>query len=791
MAQQDSMDVTDKFWPELSAGVDIILSKAGEGFETALYVQLYTDVYNFCTALKSWLPGGAYYTPADTSSSVHGSVYGRQLYTRLNDHVTQWMLKVAERAAEHTGDDLLTFYNQEWNKYGDAAKTIHNIFDYLNRHWIQREQEEGNNVCDINTLMFRLWRNNFFMNVRNSLLESVFSLLKRIRGGQVADLNLVKSVVDSFVALGSEDTVYSGNKKMEVYDSYFLKPFIESSKQHYEAEAERVLQEGSIRNYMVWIWDKLLEEDERAVLCLHESSLREFSEALNKVLIGKQRAKLTSEFKPMLEAQEREGLKRLYQLMKRLGESVGLDPLRDIFGDFVKEAGMEAVKKVSSDKDATESIANKSRMFVNALISVHDLYASILRESFESDPGFNKALDHACKEYMNINAICVSPETNAARLLANYCDALLKKGNANTRVAGAAGASSEDNMEQQLSQVICVFRYLKDQDIFQEAYWRFLARRLVNEQSVSSHGEETMISKLKEVSGVDFTSRLTRMFTDITMSREMVEQFNEPGKAQLPFDFDMKVLNTGSWPFKVPDTKLKLPSELDRAVDQYTEFYQSKHNGRRLNWLWQYSKAEIKMFFPKATGSAAKAGYLFQVSTYQLAILLLFNADSGPGTGYDSEDGPTLTFDQIVTATELTKEAVAGELEVFCKARVLNSSADNKISEDASFTLNSGFKSKRLRINLSGLKKPEQKRESNDIQSTINVDRMLNIQAAIVRIMKARKQLSHRELIEATISHIKLFQPQIADIKQAIDKNIDGGYLERDENNRDLYNYLA
>ncbi|KAJ2803086.1 ubiquitin ligase (cullin) of SCF, partial [Coemansia guatemalensis] len=309
------MDEADKIWTGLSAGVEIILNKAGGDIETTLYVQLYTDVYNFCTALKSWLPGGAYYTPADTSSSVHGSVYGRQLYTRLNDHVTQWMTRVAERASEHTGDNLLTFYNREWNKYGDAAKMIHNIFDYLNRHWIQREQEEGNNVCDINTLMFRLWRNNFFMDVRNSLLESVFNLLKRIRGGQVADLNLVKSVVDSFVALGSEDMV-SGSKKMEVYDSYFLKPFIESSKQHYQAEAERVLQEGSIRNYMVWIWDKLMEEDERATQCLHESSLREFSEALNKVLIGKQRAKLSSEFKPMLEAEEREDLKRLYQLMK-------------------------------------------------------------------------------------------------------------------------------------------------------------------------------------------------------------------------------------------------------------------------------------------------------------------------------------------------------------------------------------------------------------------------------------------------------------------------------------------
>ncbi|KAJ2764482.1 ubiquitin ligase (cullin) of SCF, partial [Coemansia nantahalensis] len=183
-------------------------------------------------------------------------------------------------------------------------------------------------------------------------------------------------------------------------------------------------------------------------------------------------------------------------------------------------------------------------------------------------------------------------------------------------------------------------------------------------------------------------------------------------------------------------------------------------------------------------------GYVFTVSTYQLAILLLFNADSGPGTGYGTEQGPALTLAQIMAATEMDQEQVDAEMDVFCKARVLESST-GKVDAAARFALNGGFKSKKLRINLAGLRRPDQKREAGEIKRAVDTDRLVNIQAAIVRIMKARKRLTHRELVETTIAHIKLFQPQISHIKQAIDKLIDAEYLARDESSRDTYNYLA
>ncbi|KAJ1736775.1 ubiquitin ligase (cullin) of SCF [Coemansia sp. Benny D160-2] len=788
----------NKIWEYLVVGLDLILADSNEGLEYKMYMNLYTAVYNFCTSIKSSMDDGALYSSMDPSSVVHGTVYGRDLYMRLNKHITNYMKTIAERSAAHKGDDLLGFYNREWNKYGDSAKLIHNIFSYLNRHWIQREHDEGNSVSDVNSLMLQLWRDRFFMSIHGTLLEAVFNLMKRVRDGQVADINMVKSVADSFVALGSDD-IGAGSKKMEVYDKYFLHPFIEATVQYYSAESERLLQESTIREYMNRVAERIKEEDERAELYLHESSLREFGQALDKVLISKQKANLISEFQPMLTALEGDDLRLLFTLLRRLGESAGLAPLRDIFTTHVRAAGLEAVKQVSDSKAVAEPAAgggqaNEARMFVSALLGVYELYAGLLQEAFSGDPGFSKSLDYACREFVNTNAMCQGATSKASMLLATYCDMILKKGSTATRAAGAEEASDEENLEKCLTQAVCIMRYLKDQDVFQKFYWKFMARRLVNEQSVSEHGEETMISKLKEVCSVDFTSKLTRMFTDVTVGREMTEEFRESltGDYKLPFDFEMKVLHTVSWPLTAPsDTAaLQLPAALGGVVDQYNQFYQKKRDKRKLNWLWQHSKADIKMFFPKAKGASAKVGYQFQVTTYQLAILLLFNAADGPGTGYGSSLGPSLTMPQIVDATGIDEDVVRGELEIFVKARLVNST-NGKVDAASVFSLNPDYKSKRLRLNLAGLKKPEQKREAADTMKAVDVDRSANIQAAIVRIMKARKKLGHRQLVEDTIRQIKLFQAQIDDIKKAIDQLIEREYIERSEESRDIYNYLA
>ena len=62
------------------------------------------------------------------------------------------------------------------------------------------------------------------------------------------------------------------------------------------------------------------------------------------------------------------------------------------------------------------------------------------------------------------------------------------------------------------AQVMIVFKYIEDKDVFQKFYSKMLAKRLVQHMSASDDAEASMISKLKQACGFEYTSKLQRMF---------------------------------------------------------------------------------------------------------------------------------------------------------------------------------------------------------------------------------------------------------------------------------------
>ncbi|KAG8553774.1 hypothetical protein GDO81_003536, partial [Engystomops pustulosus] len=69
-------------------------------------------------------------------------------------------------------------------------------------------------------------------------------------------------------------------------------------------------------------------------------------------------------------------------------------------------------------------------------------------------------------------------------------------------------------------------------------------------------------------------------------------------------------------------------------------------------------------------------------------------------------------------------------------------------------------------------------------------DRQYQIDAAIVRIMKMRKTLSHNLLVSEVYNQLK-FPVKPADLKKRIESLIDRDYMERDKENPNQYNYVA
>jgi cullin 3 len=81
---------------------------------------------------------------------------------------------------------------------------------------------------------------------------------------------------------------------------------------------------------------------------------------------------------------------------------------------------------------------------------------------------------------------------------------------------------------------------------------------------------------------------------------------------------------------------------------------------------------------------------------------------------------------------------------------------------------------------------------SNFIPPAVLEARKNGIEAAIVRIMKARKKLDHNALMSEVTKQISnRFPADATFIKRRIESLIEREYIERDQENRRLYTYLA
>jgi len=403
------------------------------------------------------------------------------------------------------------------------------------------------------------------------------------------------------------------------------------------------------------------------------------------------------------------------------------------------------------------------KAYVDALLAVHGKNHGLVQRAFKGEPGFVASLDKACREFVNRNKACGSSSSKSPELLSKYSDGLLRKSNK---------SAEEDDLENALTRIMTIFRYIEDKDIFQKFYSKMLAKRLIHFASASDEAEGNMISKLKDACGFEYTSKLQRMFGDIAVCKELNDEFkdklaqNEADK-DLYVDFHILVLGTAAWPMTAPTEPMHIPQELLKTYERFLGFYNNKYSGRKLTWLWNLSRNELRTTY---TGQK----YTFQVSSHQSAILLQFN-----------HLGDSVSFEDLKAATKMDDNTLKGNLSLMCKQKVIE-------EKDSNYELNLKFRSKKVRVNLNMPIKSEVKAEAADVQKSVDEDRKLLIQAVIVRIMKSRKTLKHQQLIQEAITQLSTrFNPKVSDIKKAIDTLLDKEYLERVEGQRDTYSYLA
>jgi cullin 3 len=306
-----------------------------------------------------------------------------------------------------------------------------------------------------------------------------------------------------------------------------------------------------------------------------------------------------------------------------------------------------------------------------------------------------------------------------------------------------------------------------------------------------------MVSQLKAECGYQFTSKLEGMFNDMRISKDMREAYNTHKRTSdsesqgKKVDIEVDVLTNGYWPSQnvKPCT---LPPSVQESIERFSKFYLEKHTGRKLSWQTSAGSSDIRATFGTAPNFRR---HDLQVSTYQMCILLLFN------------DKNSLTLGQIRTQTQIPDMELRRHLISLCtpKHRILRKGSKGRgiTSDDDTFTFNVEYTSKLKKVRIPLVKESSVARENagdsaptdvsgSAIPAHVEEDRRHLVEAAVVRIMKARKNSHHNDLIaEVTKQLSTRFVPTPQFIKKRIESLIEREYLERTEHDRRVYMYVA
>jgi cullin 1 len=682
-------------WPEIEAGLKQVYFEKTT-MSRKEYMKLYTEVYNYCTCVpgaqgspRTQSGGRSRRTPPSNSPKF----VGLELYKKLQKFLKENFLRdLRPKGSDLLGEDLLEFWVTSWSDYTFSSKVVNGMFSYLNRHWVKREQDEGKkDICDVYTLALVSWRDIMFTDLHKQMTSAVLNLIDRERSGEVVNTRLIRGLVDSYVEVGVQvDSPMAKGPQLQVYKENFEDLFLKETVRYYAKESTAFLERNPVAEYIKKVEVRLAEEEHRVQMYLHETSQDPLARKLEEVLIQTYLQQFFDEFDNLLRNDRDDDAGRLYSLVARLPD--GLDNMKSIFENHVFHQGLSAIEKCQ------ESADSDPKVYVEALLSVYRRYSGLVTASFEGKPMFVGALDKACSRFVNVNAVTRSGRgsTKSPELLARYCDALLKK---------SAKNPDESEMEEALQAVMTIFKYIEDKDVFQKFYSKWLAKRLVHQTSASDDAEASMISKLKHACGYEYTSKLQRMFQDMSVSRDLNTKFRDSSDRKL--EFSVQVLSSGSWPFS-PGPQFSLPPELEKARETFAVFYRSQHEGRKLTWLYNLSKGEL-------VTHCFKNKHTLMASTYQMAVLLQYNVATEH------------TVEYLLEVTQLKMDILDQVLQILLKTKLLICE-ENQLQPLSRVRLYEAYKNKKLRVNINVPLKSETRKEQEETHKHIEDDRKLVIQ---------------------------------------------------------------
>ena len=321
-----------------------------------------------------------------------------------------------------------------------------------------------------------------------------------------------------------------------------------------------------------------------------------------------------------------------------------------------------------------------------------------------------------------------------------------------------------------LEKISELFEHITDKDMFAALYSCKLANRLLQESSASTDSEKSFIAKMKMRCGAQFTNKMEGMITDLNLAEDISQKFASEVTEQ-SVDFNVQVLTRGHWPSYRICPDLKLPATMADSVATFEKFYKKIANYKTLTFIHSLGSVTMGATFPNGRK------HDLVLNTLQACVLDLFNYHE------------VLNYNDIKELLKFDDENCKKTLHSMAcfKYKILEKKpAGKSIDVNDAFCINPNFNCNVWKIRL-----PVPRNEEIYSRTKVSEDRTIAIEAAIVRIMKSRKQLNHQQLIQEVLTLLQMFRPDVKVIKTRIDVLIEREYLERDATDRNIYKYLA
>lgn len=710
--------------------------------------------------------------------------HGELLYNGVHAEVKGHLKKVASVVDSQPNETLLEVLSAKWNLHKVTMVMIRDILMYMDRIYVVKNKKDK--VYEFGLKLFRdvVVRQ---PTVKPRLKRLLLDNIRRERNGEVIDKGLMKNTLTMLVDLGIQTHA--------VYNEDFEKAFLEETFAFYREEAQRFIAENTCPVFLFKAEARIQQERARVADYLSSTTGKRLNQIVEQHLICTHAQTLVemsnSGLVAMLRDNKVDDLNRMYRLFAGPGK---LDLLWRTMAAHVVQEGEALVKDAERSKVPVE--------FVKKLLEMRDKYDNIVRVAFTGDKQFQRSLKNSFEKFMNMDTRC-------AQFLSVYVDDLLRH-----RIRGMG----DGEIDRTLDKVIVIFRYLQDKDIFETYYKSHLQKRLLGGKSLSDDWERTMIAKLKTECGFQFTSKLEGMFQDMRISKDINEKYRRAkagtpgltrtlitpnpkgagagagaGEGKQP-ELNVTVLTTGFWPAQAV-APCRLPACIAAPSDAFKAYYLQLHSGRRLTWQTNRGQADIRANY------GAKRWHELTVSTYQMCILLLFNT------------ADKLTYNDIRTATDIPDAECKRHLISLCTPRnriLLKLVKGKDVAATDEFQYNPKFSSKlrRVKVPLISTKgKGSSKAKSGTgakaggdgagarprgVPEPVEESRRHLIEAAVVRIMKTRRKLDNSNLVaEVTKQLSSRFRPTPQLIKKRIESLIEREYLERSEEDRRVYKYVA